>query len=98
MTPQAKTAGAMLRPPSLGRTMRSLLQLGRDLGDVLALEARHAEFLLTRLAAAVRAGDGRGAVRRAALDLIQTHLRLTGIGQAHDDHAVMQQNGVEAGD
>ena len=51
-----------------------------------------------RLARAVAAGDGGGAIGRAAGDLVHRHLRLAGVGQADDHHALVQQRGVERQD
>src|SRR3546814_12246992 len=79
-------------------TCVSLLgQLGRDLGHVAALEARRAKLLLARLAAAVAAGDGVGAVGRPADNLVESHLIRRTVRQADDYHALVQQGGVEGG-
>src|SRR3546814_4186906 len=75
-------------------TCVSLLgQLGRDLGHVAALEARQAKLLLARLAAAVAAGDGGGAVGRPADNLVKSHLIRRTVRQADDYHALVQQIG-----
>src|SRR3546814_3929532 len=71
--------------------------LGRDLGHVAALEARQAKLLLARLAAAVAAGDGGGAVGRPADNLVESHLIRRTVRQADDYHALVQQGGVEGG-
>ena len=63
-----------------------------------ALEAGHAQLLFAGLALALTAGDGGSPVGAAALDLVQAHLARLGIGQAHDDHAVVQQRRVEGQD
>src|SRR5687768_15294037 len=73
-------------------------ELGCDLRNVLALEARHGELAFARLAPAVAAGDGAGAIGRTAGDLVQPHLRLAGIGQADNHHALVQQGSVEGED
>src|SRR4051812_49786548 len=60
---------------------------GGDLGDVAALEAGGVELVLARLAGAVAAGDGRRAIGAAAGDLVEPHLPLEGVRQAHRHHA-----------
>src|SRR5690606_33843751 len=62
---------------------------GGDAGDVAPLVAGAGQLVLARLARAV-AGEGGGAVGRAAGDLVHAHLPLEAVGQADDDQAVMQ--------
>src|SRR4029079_12595200 len=66
-----------------------------DLGHVMALEAREVQLLLRRLARTVRRRDGAGAIGRAApnpADIGQVRRR---VGQADDNHAVMQKRPME---
>src|SRR5688572_29170989 len=73
-------------------------ELRGDLGDVAALVARALELVGARLARAVSAGDGAGAIRRAAADLPHLCVARPGIRQADDDHAMVQQGRVDGGD
>ncbi len=65
---------------------------------MLALIAGAVEFVGARLARAVALGQGAGAVRRAAGDLVHIGQSREGIGQADDDHALVQQGRMERGD
>ena len=69
----------------------SAVQFGGDLGDALALEFRAFEFLGRRLAGTVGVAGRGHAVGGAAAHDIVAQLRLVGIGQRYDDHAVMLQ-------
>src|SRR5688572_25783974 len=62
------------------------------------LESRPGQFVVAGLAAPVRARHRRGAIRRAAADLTHLVVARESIGQPYDDHAVMEQVGVEGGD
>src|SRR5215831_2610189 len=98
---QVRRSGPRDRPqetqPSCS-VRRSVGQLRRNLRDVLALIAGAVEFVGARLARAVALGQGAGAVRRAAGDLVHIGQSREGIGQADDDHALVQQGRVERGD
>src|SRR5215475_5867477 len=73
-------------------------ELGRDLRHMATLEAGHAELVLRRLPASVGAGEGRSPIGRAAGNLAHRQEVLAAVGQADDDHALMQQRVVEGGD
>src|SRR4051812_33688694 len=62
-------------------------QAGGDLGDVAALEAGGIELVRRGAARAVAAGNGRGAIGAAAGHLVEDHLPLEGIRQAHRHHS-----------
>src|SRR5262245_3157438 len=62
-----------------------------------ALKTRDRQLVLARLALPVIAGDRGGAVRCAAADLAHLVELATGIGHPDNDHAVMEEGAVEAG-
>src|ERR1700722_2484275 len=68
-------------------------ELGGGLGDELALMPRAVQFDLRRLALTLRAGNRRGAVRRAADNLDERALPCVAVGQADDDQAEVHQVG-----
>src|SRR5687768_15952841 len=86
--------GAIVSVDAAMAATRSAVQAGGNGGHVPSLEPGHAQLLWARHARAVVVGDGGGAVGAAALDLVHPHLRLLGIGQADDHHAVVQQRRV----
>jgi hypothetical protein len=71
---------------------------GRDPRHMAALVAGALQFHFRGPAAAVSAGDGRGAVRGIAHYVIGTHLSLKGIRQADDDEAKVQKHRMESQD
>lgn len=73
-------------------------QLLSDFCDVLALKAGDFEFRRGGDARTIRACNGRGAVGRTAAHFICLGELSAGVGNAHDDHAVMEEIHVEAGD
>src|SRR5229473_1074304 len=97
----------MRRPPEetarreelswIGRTRLGRLLLG-DPGDVRALEARDLELVLRRLPRAVAAAEGSSAVGGSAGDFAHVHQLLAGVGDADDDHALVQERVVKGGD
>ncbi|OMQ44238.1 hypothetical protein BKP54_13945 [Ensifer sp. 1H6] len=83
-----------IRPPpphAPGRDQRP-----RQFGDVAALEACTLQIVGAWLPVAAIAvvGERRGAIGRAAADLIHAHLALEAVGQTGDHHAEMQQHRV----
>src|SRR5262249_53678468 len=72
--------------------------LGRERGEVLALVTGAVELVGAGLAGAVALGQRGGAVGRPAGDLVHVEQTGEGVGQADDDHALVQQGGVERGD
>src|ERR1700722_10718287 len=71
----------------------SAMQFFRGLRDHASLIARASHLVFGWLSAAVAAGDGGRAVRRAAGDLVKFHLAAKTVIQADDGHAEMQQVG-----
>jgi len=69
------------------------VKLLRGLCDGAALIARACELVFRWLAAAIAAGNGGGAVGRAAGHFIEFHLAGKTVVQADDDHAEVQQVG-----
>ena len=61
---------------------------------MLALESRTCQFVVGRLAGAIAIGNGGCAIGATACHSRIVHLAGKGIGQAHNHHAVMQQDGV----
>src|SRR5690348_5502090 len=74
------------------------LELGGDLGDVLALVAGDGEFVFSRLALALGAGDRGGAVGGAAGDLGHVGEVGAGVGDADDEHALVEEERVGGDD
>src|SRR6185369_9309299 len=72
-------------------------QLDRDLRYAHALRFGKIELIVGGLALIVIAGDGTGAVGRAAADLIRIHHLRESVAEADDNHAMVQQRRVEAG-
>src|SRR6266481_3074803 len=71
----------------------SAMQFVRGLRDHASLIARAGKLVLARLAAAVAAGDGGGAIGRAAGDLVELHLAGKTIVEADHRHAEVQEVG-----
>src|SRR5262249_8588351 len=69
------------------------MELFRGLRDDTALVARAGKLVGAGLAAAVAAGDGGRAIRRAAGDLVELHLAGEAVIEADHGHAEMQQVG-----
>ena len=74
---------------------RSAEQLGSSSCDARTEIAGPDEFILIGLAAAIAAGNGRGAVRRAATDLVMARLSGEAVIEPDDGHAEMQHVGDE---
>src|SRR5690242_19763942 len=73
--------------------LASTVKLLRSLRDHAPLITRAGELIGAGLAAAVAAGDGGGAIGRAAGHLVELHLALEAVVEADDGHAEMQQVG-----
>src|SRR5436305_8600140 len=71
----------------------SAMQFVRGLRDRASLIARACEFVLRRLAAAVAAADGGGAIGRATCNLVELHLAGKSVIQTDHGHAELQQVG-----
>src|ERR1700757_1843318 len=71
----------------------SAVQLGRRLGDQLALEAGAGELVLARLARAVAGCDRGRAIGRSAGHFVELKLTLEAVGQANDGKAEVHQVG-----
>src|SRR5215468_2028138 len=71
----------------------SAMQSRSGLPDHASLIARAGEFVFARQAAAVAAGDGGGAIGRAAGHLIELHLAGKAVIEADHCHAEMQEVG-----
>ena len=65
-------------------------QLRRDLRDMLALVARAIKLVGAGLARAVGVGQRTGAIGRPAGDLVHVGQPRKGVGEAHDDHALVK--------
>ena len=85
------------REANIDGSRQLLHQLGRELGDVLALELGTGQLELGGHAAAVGVGDGAGAVGTASVRNLNAHRGEPGegSGQASDDHSVVQHEGVQ---
>src|SRR5262249_47810498 len=90
--PRTSVSAWSRRPDSLRR------QFAGDLRHVLPLEACDLQLVLAWHAFAIGAGQRGRAVGGAARDLGHHGEAGLGIRAADDDHAVMQERGVEAGD
>src|SRR5262249_54807652 len=73
-------------------------ELFGDAGHVASLEAADFQLVLGGLAPAVASGESARAVGRPARDLIHVHDFPARIGDADDDHAVMQKRRMERRD
>src|SRR5690606_31851213 len=94
-----KKGGGLFSPPpkpeSTLVTSKSAVQLHCQLSHVLALEAGNGQFFLTGLAGNVNLGDGRVAVRLAAIHFSDIKELRNSIAQRYQHHAVMGQGGPE---
>jgi hypothetical protein len=91
-----QVAGCFIQETAVFSCLRE--QLARDLCDMLPLELGCIEFVCAGHPASVSAGNRGGAVGRSPGYLIGARLPLKRIGQADDDHALVQQGRVEAQD
>src|SRR3546814_7043140 len=87
--PRALSFSSIVGRPFSGGQFRG------DARHVRALELGQGQFLRRRTAAAVAAGDGAGAVGRAALELVDLGELRRRVGQADHDHAVVHQRSEE---
>src|SRR5512144_2929311 len=62
-----------------------------------SLKAGNGQFILARLAGAIAACNSGGAIGTATRNFGERHLPLLRIGDAHNDHTMMQQRGMKAG-
>ena len=94
----AKCHNEPLAAQAFGGDSNSAGQLRRDLCDMLALVARAIKLVGAGLARAVDVGQRSGAIGRPAGDLIHVGQPRKGVGEAHDDHALVKQCAMERGD